>query len=466
MPLAPTAPVTIAEIWSVFQQLLCAEHIRALQASHTQRFYERVFTPWIVIWCLIYQRLHADHRCSAVVSFMASGGFDELADTHALPRSQRLASLSTSAYCQARQRLPVELLTGLLTHSAEWMRHQAAADQDWLGHPVCVVDGSTLLLWPHASLVAHYGRHQTRCGTGYWLIPRLVAAFDLHSGAVLQVADGTYATSEQQLTETLLHTAAPNSVWLGDANFGIFSLTQLLVQRRAHAVWRLQAKRAHALAKRVGLAHVLPDLDVPLLWRPSAKDRRHHPGLPHDPIPGRLLCVRIRTGTSRSRILYLFTTLTDADHYPAAEIAQLYGRRWTAELCLRSLKSTMGLERLACKSVDLVRKELYATLLAYNLVRWLMLQAAQASARPPTQLSFATCWRSIAAVWCAARPPAGSSLLLSDWLLRLAAQRIPHRPPGRVEPRACHYKPQAYPVLKKSRNQERQRLQQELAENS
>ncbi len=466
MPLTPTAPVTIAEIWVVFQQLLCAEHVRALLASHTQRFYERLFTPWIVVWCLIYQRLHADHSCGAVVSFMASGGLDGLADTHARPRSQRLASLSTSAYCQARQRLPGELLPDLLTHSAEWIRHQAAADQHWLGHPVCVVDGSTLLLWPHASLVAHYGRHQPRFGTGYWLIPRLVAAFDLHTGAVLQVADGAYATSEQCLTETLLRNAAPDSVWLGDANFGIFSLTQLLVQRRAHAVWRLQAKRAHALAKRVGLAHVLPGCDVPLLWRPSAKDRRHHPGLPHDPIPGRLLCVRIGTGTSRTRIMYLFTTLTDADHYPAADIIQLYGRRWTAELCLRSLKSTMGLERLTCKSVDLVRKELCATLLAYNLVRWLMLHAAQASALPPSQLSFADCWRSVAALWCAARPPTGSSPWLTAWLLRLASRRIPHRPPGRVEPRACHYKPRVYPVLNEPRNQERQRLRQQLAENS
>ncbi|MFZ1465107.1 MAG: hypothetical protein WAV60_13735, partial [Anaerolineae bacterium] len=106
-----------AELLPVFQELLPVQVLRDLVQATKKRFYERIFTPLILTWCMIYQRLNADHSLDAVVSYVGTGAVDRLDQRHAEPLSQRLRSESTSAYSQGRQRLPLAVLEGALGHT-------------------------------------------------------------------------------------------------------------------------------------------------------------------------------------------------------------------------------------------------------------------------------------------------------------------------------------------------------------
>jgi IS4 transposase len=146
----------------------------------------------------------------------------------------------------------------------------------------------------------------------------------------------------------------------------------------------MTARRARRLC-----GHALtPGLDQAVCWTPSRHDQAD-PGLDRQPVHGRLLVLVVRRAGFRDEWFYLFTTLTDPALYPAEELLALYGVRWHVELNLRYLKAQMNLEQLEVKSARLVLQQWYAGLLAYNLVRGVMLWAGAAAGRSPLQLSFA-----------------------------------------------------------------------------
>src|SRR5690606_3053552 len=97
----------------------------------------------------------------------------------------------------------------------------------------------------------------------------------------------------------------------------------------------------------------------------------------------------------RTRLITLATTLLDANLYPTEELANLYRRRWQAELHLRSLKTHLQMEHLRTKKPEMVRKDFYTHLLAYNLIRGIILEAALVAGVPPHQLSFKGAMQSI-----------------------------------------------------------------------
>src|SRR5262249_26633570 len=91
----------------------------------------------------------------------------------------------------------------------------------------------------------------------------------------------------------------------------------------------------------------------------------------------------------RTKEVYLVTTLTDPQAYPAADLAALYRARWQAELDIRVVKQTLGMSLLRCKEPERVEAELWMHLLGYNLTRCVMAQAALERGLCPRQLSFA-----------------------------------------------------------------------------
>ncbi len=181
--LSPAKPRP-AELLPVFTELLPVQVLRDLVRASKRRFYERLWTPLIGVWCLIYQRLNDDHRTDAVVSQVASGAVDPLEDRHAQPVSQRLRSESTAADCKGRQRLPLSVAQGALRPTGQVIQQRAEAKARWLGHPVGLFDGTTFLLRPEPELVKHYGRHKNQHGPTYWVLMRAVVAFCLYTGVV------------------------------------------------------------------------------------------------------------------------------------------------------------------------------------------------------------------------------------------------------------------------------------------
>jgi len=262
---------SLPELLPVFENLLPLPLLRGWIQASGKRFYERIFTPLILVWCFLFQRLNEDHTCDAAVSHVASGAVAPLDTQHQEPPSQRIQSESTAAYSKGRKRLPLSVLQEALRHTGQGIRQWRAGDGLWLGHCVGLLDGTTVLLRPEPELVAHYGRHQARGKETYWVVMRVVAAFCLCTGALLGVAEGALHLSEQALAAGVLAQAMAGSVYVGDCNFGIFSVVQAARHHNVWVVLRMTQQRARALA-----GHPMQSgEDLRVSWRPSAKDQLH-----------------------------------------------------------------------------------------------------------------------------------------------------------------------------------------------
>ncbi len=450
----PKASESIAELLALFQELLPAPVLEAELQASGRRFYQRLFTPLVLIWCLVFQRLNADHKCDAVVSYVGGGALDHLDPRQDPPLSQRLRSEDCSAFCQGRQRLPLAVLQAALQHTASTLARWANLGGRWLGHPVALLDGTTFCLRPEPALVAHYGRHQNQHGPLYWVTCRSVAAFCLHSGALLALAEGPLKTSEQALAKEVLAQGQAGTVYVGDGNFGVYQVAQAAWAYGQHVLFRLASSRARKLAGQT----LTRGADVAATWRASRQDQVHL-DLPPVAISGRVFAICLERDGFRPQRLYFFTTLADCQRYPSARLLELYGLRWQVELDLGYIKDTLDMGLLVGRSVDVIRKQLWAGALAYNLIRAAMLQAACRSGKTVQQLSFTRCWRRVAD--CILRPashqPAAWAQALVALLKRVARCRLPRRPLGRSEPRAVRRRPMTYPNLKGDRNVVRQK---------
>jgi hypothetical protein len=411
------------------------------------KFYQRIWTPLVVLWAMIFQRLSPDHTCAAAVQHVRWGGADHLA-----PRTpslaERIRSVGTSAYCQARERLPLAWVQQVLVQSGATIAGWLAPAHTWHGHAVVLLDGTQVRLRPTPALAAVYAPQLNQHGATYWLQLRCLVATCLGTGALRSAATGDLTVSEQALTPDLCAPLPANVVWVADRNFGVYSVVQAVRHYGQHIVVRLERRRARALAPH----HLGHGSDCPVTW--ACRRSLAHPTWPAEPLPGRLIHVYLRRSGFRTIDLYLFTTLRDTNAYPLAALVELYGQRWQVELRLRDVKSTLGLDALTAKTPDMVHKELYAGLIAYNLIRGLLTQAALQAGIPPLQLSFSQCRRClygfvVSRPWAAG--PARFQSHLRRLLTDLARYRLPARDPWRIEPRAVRRRPAIYPNLKGSR---------------
>lgn len=457
---ASRAMPSIPQVFPTFKELVPAEAVQALTKASDKRFYERLYTPLIVVWCFIFQRLNADHSLDAAVSHVRSGAVDYLDNQHEVPISERVESESTAAYAKARKRLPLAVLEGVVGHLAEAAERCLGERARWHTHPVALLDGTTLLARPEPELVNRYGQARNQHGTAYWVVIRVVATFCLHTASLLSVADGSQFESEQALAKSVLARLVRNTVCVGDRAFGIFSVAQAARHYGILVLFRLTAVRARALAK----GKLRSGEDRSISWAPSSNDKSD-PTMSLAPISGRLIYQRVERDGFRPVDLYFFTTLLDQSEYSVEELLALYGQRWHVELDLRYVKSTLDLELLTSKKVAMVRKELWAALAAYNLVRVCMVMAAKIADLTPLSLSFAKCWRRTTRAICALRPtdtPDQMTERLRRLLQSLAKCRLQKRELFRVEPRALRRRPAVYPALKGSRDKARQLALQQL----
>lgn len=165
--------------------------------------------------------------------------------------------------------------------------------------------------------------------------------------------------------------------------------------------------------------------------------------------------IRFRTGIKgfRSREIILFTSLMDPKKYPKDKLIALYYRRWEMELRFRDIKTTMGLELLKSATPTGCRKELWMGLMAYNLLRGIMLDASLRGRLPISRISFKGALKWMAAYMSgkiAFSDPRWAYELFLDHLINAF---VPARP-GRVEPRKRKRRPkETYPLLTIPRKQ-------------
>lgn len=419
-------------------------------------FYHRLWTPVLTLWYLLWQCLHPAHTLEQVVIDARRGGADRLC-RRGKRLSQGLKSRATTAYSNARQRLPVDWVRQCFQKlAAALLTLTAGRDPDL---PVELLDGSTKRLRPYGNIPQDFPAHRTRRQRAYWGLARVLVSFCATTGIATGALIASVHTSEQALAVQLILQAAKRVLYIGDRNFGVWRVARATQQAGGHALVRLTTVRARRLWGRKRLPAFL---DQAAVWSPTAHDQVD-PGLHKEPVPGRLLIVQAHRRGFRPQTLYLFTTLTDLTRYPPKRLLELYGWRWRVELDFRTVKSTMKMDQSQVKSAEMVRKEFYAGLMAYNLVRGLMAAAAEQAGCAPAQLSFTKVQGLLAAAlaelfltWMS-RPACRRRL---QWLLSEAsAAKLPHRrQPRPPEPRAQYYPPQVFPKIKGSREEARAAL--------
>lgn len=427
-------------------------------------YYQRLWTPVITLWYFIWQWLQPQHTLEAVVTDARRGGADRLAPKRK-GLSQRIKSRATTSYCQARQRLPLAWVQDCFLKLGRQLRQLADHSNPTL--PVELLDGSTKRLRPYGDIAQAFPPHRTTRRRNYWCVARVLVSFCVNTGIAMGALIASQHVSEQALAVKLMLEAAKSVLYVGDRNFGVWRVVRAARQSGGHILVRLTQVRARRLFGKKRLPHFL---DQPRQWLPSAHDQVD-PGLDKEPVAGRLIIVRTARRGWRTQTLYLFTTLTDVQTYPPERLLEIYGWRWQAELNFRTVKDTMEMDQSDAKSADMVRKEFYAGLMAYNLVRGLMTAAAGQTGGHPSQLSFAKVRLLLAtvivelAMGSMSRAARDQRLL---WLLtEAAAARLPLRAkPRQNEPRAQYYEPQVFPKIHGSRSEARRALKKSCLKNS
>jgi putative transposase len=417
-------------------------------------FEDDVYTPALTLWAFLSQTLFKEQQrsCRAAVArvmvLLVSLGKPACSD-------------NTGAYCRARAKLPVVVLRRLTTEVAAGCERRLPTLWLWKGRHVKLADGTTVSMPDTQDNQAAYPQANTQKeGVGF-PIARLVVLLSLATAMVTDMAMGPYSgkeTGEPALLRDLLEKLDQGDVLLADRYYCSYFMIGLLLERHLDFVVRLHHCRDVDLrrGRRLGAG------DHVVVWTKPAKpdwmDQATYARMPES-IQVREVEVQVHQPGFRTESLVVVTTLTDAQEYTKDDIAELYHQRWLVELDIRDIKVTLGMDVLRCQSAEMVRREIWTCLLAYNLIRQTMLEAALKSERSPRELSFTAALQQIAAAW-AVLSVCNDALRaqLIDVQLSAIANNIISNRPDRVEPRAIKRRPKHQKLLTEPRAEARAKL--------
>ena len=438
-----------------FRDVLTASQIEQVAATEQVSFgggADDVYSVPLTLWAFVTQVVSNQKSCVAAVARVLV-----LLTTLGRP----LCYAGTGAYCKARAKLTEAFLRRLVSAVGEQLEAATPDAWRWHGHVVKLVDGSTLSMPDTPENQAAYPQSRSQQpGVGFPLL-RWVALVGLATGAVLDSAFGPWRgkqTGETALFRTLLERLQPGEVLVADRYYCSYWMVALAQVRGVHVVFRQHHLR-HTDFRR---GRRLGRHDHVVTWtkpkRPKWMDQETYDALPAT-LTLREVRGSITTPGCRVRELIVVTTLLDDHDYASEDILELYHQRWHVEIDLRSLKTHMKMEVLSCQTPAMVRKEIWAHLLAYNLIRKVMAQAAQQHGLTPRQLSFAGAMQTLNEFRTLLLTTADEELpeLSGPILAAIASHRVGDRP-NRVEPRKIKRRPKGYSRMLKPRAQERAAL--------
>lgn len=415
-----------------FDRVLDAPTLAAVFATHGKPGRDRVYPPQDTLRLFIGQALSADRACQDVVGRRLS---------ERLAHGQAASALGTGAYCDARSRLPLALPTTLGSLIGERLESAVPKQWCWQGRTVKLFDGTTVSMpdtpdnqqaWPQSR------EQKPRLG---FPVARIGALIGLASGAVLryQVAacEGK-GTGEQSLLRNLLVHLDADDILLADALLATWWIVEGARRRGADVVMAQHGRRITDFTHGSRLGEKDHIVQWPRPPKPKAMSAEEYARYPE--------FIMMRELEVHGRILV--TTLLDRGFAAPAALDALYGMRWNIEVDFRTIKSTLQMDVLRCKSRTMVEKEIAVCLLAYNLVRWAMAKAAALTDVLPRVLSFTGAKRLLAAFADQLRRTQANQIcaVIATVLASIAALKLPHRP-GRIEPRAKKRRPKNLPLL-------------------
>ena len=431
--MAAQGPVTDVELTSAVELLHQLIPEKELAVYSLDISPATVYTTLVTLWMLTLQRLGGGLSLEAVVK--------EVLTNHRsiLPNNKRVQegtlSLESSAFSNARQRLPLEVARQFAERVSKSLIELAPCGPGQQRQ--YIIDGTTMTLAPTSSLRDVYPPATNQHGETVWPVLMLMVAHELKSGCALVpelgAMYGTNRTSEAQLAAAIAGRIPRGSLVLADSNFGIFSVAHAMQGTGHDILFRLTKVRFKALFRQaVELERTPFGVRYRLRWMPSAKERKTNPDLPE----GACWDVFLHdVEWENGEHLYLVTTLDVS----SAVAAEYYSHRYDVEHDIRDMKVSLGIEKIRAKSVEMVQKELLCSIVAYNLVVQLRREAAKVAGVEPRRLSFTSVWTTMQ-ICLLQQPPC----MWAEWqaryanAVRTAAKHKLHNRPGRSHPRRAH----------------------------
>lgn len=437
---------SFSQLGECFRNFIPNQYLRPSESGVLSR--RRLFSKENTFWAFFSQVLGDDGGCQEVIRKLQA---------FAAMKSKPLPSSSTAAYCQARSKLDLPGLETILQYTANRLLNIPDPER-MNGRRVVVVDGTGVSMpdtianqkvWPQQ-------RHQ-KAGCGF---PQaaICACFCLQTGALLSHKIGNKKSHELPMLREQWDTFKPGDIFLGDKGFCSYFDLSSFKDRGVDSVITL-ARRIPVTE--VEALKVLGNDDLLIHWKKPVRSKASsYSQADWEALPETLLLRQIKVSVNqpgfRTQGFYIITTLLDAKAYAADDLVDLYFQRWDVELFFRDIKITMGMDILRCKTPDMVRKEIVMHLIAYNCIRYLMVEAAEQAGEQVRRISFK-----------------GSVQALRQWEPHLNQSKISHQEqrrliqllhesianyivperPGRSEPRAVKRRPKPYQLLTAPRHE-------------
>jgi putative transposase len=440
-----------------FTRLLSAERIERVFARHDNLFGDAVYTTAVMVWSFLSQVLRdgKEASCQAAVARVV---------VHQQQTGGATPTSDTGNFCRARAKLSEGALHALAVEIAAEV--EQAADPAWLwkGRHTKLVDGFTFTMPDTPANQAEYPQPTSqKAGVGFPLA-RACALLSLATACVLELAVGPYSgkeTGETALLRSLLDSLSADDVLVADRYYCSFLMIALLAQRKIDVCTRLHQKRRADFrrGRRLG-----PD-DHLIVWtkpsRPEWMDEATYAAIPAT-LTLREMRYCVVVPGCRTKVLTIITTLLDAEVYTREDIAELYGFRWNSELDIRAIKQSLNLGHTRCKSPAMVGRELWITLLGYNLIRTTAAAAAALHDKRPRQISFTGTCQYVLASWSLFSTDTDTmqeALTRCQTLLQQIARCEVANRPGRIEPRVLKRRRHGYKLMQEPRKILRARLE-------
>lgn len=433
-----------------FADVLSDETIEPALEAIDFAWKDRVYTPLVTLWVFLGQVLSADHSCRGAVARLIA---------HRLSRGLRACSSKTGAYCQARGRLPEEFFSAVTCLVGRALDSKTDRKWLWKGRPVYMFDGTVVSMPDTPENQAEYPQpYNQRPGLGFPLA-RIGALTSLATGAIIHLGFSRYAgkgQGEVTLLRRLSDVLSAGDVLLADCLIGNWRCLYEMQQGGVDMVTRLNKalrKADFRKGQRLGKDDHLVRWPKPHIRGVGRKAQLAMPRF----LTVREVRVSIKQSGFRTKTIVVVTTLLDPTKYTKEDLADLYRQRWNNELDLRSIKSTMKMDVLRCKTPELVRKEVWTHILAYNLIRTIIAQAAIRHQIEPRSLSFKGALQTLEAFqplidFNGHRGRAFRLHLYGQLLDSIALHRVADRP-DRIEPRRRKRRPPLYGYLHLPRNE-------------
>lgn len=429
-----------------FSEVLSSEVIGSSISQIPYRKRYELYPPDVTLWAMLSQALDADQSLDAAVSRVIA--------FHLSQGRENDISPSTSAYSQARAKLPEETISNLVRQSAEQMEESLPKNWLWkMIHHLKLVDGSTISMPDTSENQALYPQPDSQKNGVGFPIARIVTVISGITGAVQDLAIGPYSgkeTGEHALLRQIINVFKKDDVALGDCYYASYFLMATLITMGVHSIFPIHASRDCDFRK----GEKLGEMDHIVKWirpaKPEWMDQETYDSTPAE-ISVREVSITTERKGFRPMTRILVTTFLDPVEVSKNDLNLLYSCRWWVELDLRSIKATLQMDILRGKSPEMVHKEIWAHLLAYNMIRKMMAQAALIHDTRPRELSFKGALNVVKSFRERGILFENNVKDYAALLNSIARKRVGNRP-GRHEPRIVKRRPKAFPRMQKARH--------------